>query len=248
MKVLIVEDEEPAAQRLVQLIKKAEPTAEILGILDSVKGVVKWLSKHAAPDLLFLDIQLADGLSFEIFDWVDIPSPVIFCTAYDAYAIQAFKHNSVDYLLKPTDLEEVSTALGKFRRWKGELRNSGIASMIEELKPIYKERFLVKIGEHIKTVPVSEISFFYSLEKATFCQTVGGNVYLLDPSLEKVEKMLNSKDYFRVNRKYLISIFSIQDIISYNNSRLRIILKGSKETDCIVARERVNDFKAWLDR
>ncbi len=245
-RVFILEDEAPAAKRLSKLIAQAEADCEIVGMADSVKATVKWLSANPAPDLAFFDIQVADGLSFEVFDWVEMPCPVIFCTAYDEYAIKAFKVNSIDYLLKPADLDEVKAAIAKYKALKG--TQGPITETIQSLSKSHKERFLIKIGEHIKTVATEDILYFYSVDKATFAHTISGQNYLLDPSLEKVEKMVDPKLFFRINRKYLISIAAINDIVSYSNSRLRILLKDSKEMDAVVARERVAEFKGWLDR
>jgi two-component system, LytTR family, response regulator len=248
IRILILEDEAPAAKRLSSLITQAEVDCEIVGTVDSVKATVKWLSTNPAPDLAFFDIQVADGLSFEVFDWVELPCPIIFCTAYDEYAIKAFKVNSIDYLLKPADLDEVKAALAKFKTLKSTQSQITIVETLQSITKSYKERFLVKIGEHIKTVATENIQYFYSVDKATFAHTSSGQNYLLDLSLEKVEKMVDPKLFFRINRKYLISIAAINDIVSYSNSRLRILLKDSKEMDAIVARERVSEFKSWLDR
>ena len=248
IRVFILEDEAPAAKRLSKLISQAEADCEIVGMADSVKATVKWLSANPAPDLAFFDIQVADGLSFEVFDWVEMPCPIIFCTAYDEYAIKAFKVNSIDYLLKPTDLDEVKAAITKFKNLKSSQAPADLVETLQSITKSYKERFLVKIGEHIKTVATEDILYFYSVDKATFAHTSSGQNYLLDLSLEKVEKMIDPKQFFRINRKYLISIAAINDIVSYSNSRLRILLKDSKEMDAIVARERVAEFKSWLDR
>ena len=252
MKVLIVEDESMAAKRLTNLLLKLEPDIEILDQLDSVKTAVKWLSTNKA-DLLFFDIQLADGLSFEILNQVNIQTPIIFTTAFDEYAIKAFKVNSIDYLLKPIDPEELKHALEKFHQnfRQPETQQPNMAMLEQAMKMLtkqYKERFVVKIGEHIHTIPVSDTAYFFSQDKATFLVTQEKKRYIIDYTLEEVEGLIDPQDFFRINRKYLVSMRAVKDIVSYTNSRLRIILNQSDEMDAIVSRERVQDFKKWLDR
>lgn len=252
MKVLIVEDESMAAKRLTNLLLKLEPDIEILDQLDSVKTAVKWLSNNQA-DLLFFDIQLADGLSFEILNQVNIQTPIIFTTAFDEYAIKAFKVNSIDYLLKPIDPEELKHALEKFHQnfRQPEPQQPNMTMLEQAMKMLtkqYKERFVVKIGEHIYTIPVSDTAYFFSQDKATFLVTQEKKRYIIDYTLEEVEGLIDPQDFFRINRKYLVSMRAVKDIVSYTNSRLRIILHQSDEMDAIVSRERVQDFKKWLDR
>lgn len=252
MKVLIVEDESMAAKRLTNLLLKLEPDIEILDQLDSVKTAVKWLSNNQA-DLLFFDIQLADGLSFEILNQVNIQTPIIFTTAFDEYAIKAFKVNSIDYLLKPIDPVELKHALEKFHQnfRQPETQQPNMAMLEQAMKMLtkqYKERFVVKIGEHIHTIPVSDTAYFFSQDKATFLVTQEKKRYIIDYTLEEVEGLIDPQDFFRINRKYLVSMRAVKDIVSYTNSRLRIILHQSDEMDAIVSRERVQDFKKWLDR
>ena len=252
MKVLIVEDESMASKRLTNLLLKLEPDIEILDQLDSVKTAVKWLSNNQA-DLLFFDIQLADGLSFEILNQVNIQTPIIFTTAFDEYAIKAFKVNSIDYLLKPIDPEELKHALEKFHQnfRQPEPQQPNMTMLEQAMKMLtkqYKERFVVKIGEHIHTIPVSDTAYFFSQDKATFLVTQEKKRYIIDYTLEEVEGLIDPQDFFRINRKYLVSMRAVKDIVSYTNSRLRIILHQSDEMDAIVSRERVQDFKKWLDR
>ena len=252
MKVLIVEDETMAANRLSSLLKKLEPEVEILEQLDSVKSTVAWLKNNKA-DLLFFDIQLADGLSFDVFSQVEVKNPVIFTTAFDEYAIKAFKVNSIDYLLKPIDPEELESALNKFHEnFKKEEKKSPDLSMLEQamkmLTKQYKERFVVKIGEHIHTVNVSDTAYFFSQDKATFLVTEAQKRFIIDFTLEQLQEVLDPEEFFRINRKFLISMKAVKDIISYSNSRLRIILHHSDDMDAIVSREKVQEFKKWLDR
>lgn len=254
MKVLIVEDEAMAARRLTSLLEQLEPGIEIMAKLDSVKRVVKWLSDGNSPELIFLDIQLADGISFEIFEKVQVKAPVIFTTAFDEYAIKAFKVNSIDYLLKPIDPEELENALGKFkeRTAVAEAQPAFDLGMIQKAMEMmtrnYKERFVVKIGEHIHTIATNDTAYFFSQEKATYLQTLERNRFIIDYTLEQLETMVDPDRFFRINRKYLVSLEAVKDIVTYSNSRLRLILKHSDEMDAIVSRDKVQEFKRWLDR
>ncbi len=256
MKVLIIEDEHMAAERLKKLLLQYDSSIEILGQIDSVKNAANWFLNNPQPDLLLLDIHLGDGISFEIFEIVSIECPIIFITAYNEYAIQAFKVNSVDYLLKPLEKEALYKALDKYYK----LHRQPAATPIPELKPelirqlmgnygqSYKNRFVIKIGEHLKTVQVKDILFFFSRDKGTYAQTTDKRSYLLDYPLDQVEKMVDPARYYRISRQYLISLEAIQDIIAYTNSRLRLLLhQGEDHKEVIVSREKVNSFKDWLD-
>ncbi|MCE7995019.1 MAG: response regulator transcription factor [Roseivirga sp.] len=254
MKVLIVEDEAMAARRLTSVLEQLEPGIEILAKLDSVKRVVKWLNENEAPELIFFDIQLADGISFEVFEQTEVKSPVIFTTAFDEYAIQAFKVNSIDYLLKPIDPKELENALTKFKERATPTPEQPAFDMgmiqkaMEMMTRQYKERFVVKIGEHIHTIATADAAYFFSQEKATFLQTHEKNRFIIDYTLEQLEQMVDPDKFFRINRKYLISLEAVRDIVTYSNSRLRLILKYSDEMDAIVSRDKVQAFKKWLDR
>lgn len=254
MKILIVEDEPQAARRLQSLVKAILPEATLLETIDSVKKSIQWFQQNPAPDLVFMDIQLADGISFQIFDQVKITSPIIFTTAYDEYALKAFKVNSIDYILKPVDEDELRAAITKFKSMNTVKETSpsqlmeSITLAMSMLTKKYKERFVIKVGEHLKSVETTEILFFYSLEKTTFAQTKDGRKHILDFTLDQLEELLEPKRFFRVNRKYIIALDAIQDMISYTNSRLKLILKTSDDNDIVVARERVQEFKDWLDR
>lgn len=253
MKVLIIEDEPQAAQRLENLIKGLIPHVEILDKIDSVKRAVSWISANPKPDLIFMDIQLADGISFLIFEQCQILSPVIFVTAYDAYALKAFKVNSIDYILKPVDKDELSAALKKFETLSGnDVKTKTVLANIDQamqmLTKKFKTRFMIKVGEHLRTIEVSNILYFFSQDKATFCYTTDNRQLILDYTLEQLEEMIDPAVFFRINRKFLVAAQSIQDIISYTNSRLKLVVKGSADNDIIVARERVQEFKDWLDR
>lgn len=253
MKVLIVEDEKMAANRLEKLLLELDETIEILDKLDSVKRTIKWLEENEA-DLLFFDIQLADGLSFEILEQVEVKTPIIFTTAFDEYAIKAFKVNSIDYLLKPIDPKDLKNALDKYHeRFSVNKQTDGIdmqalAIAMNQLTKRYKERFVVKIGEHIKTVEVKDIRYLYSQEKMTFVNDIHNKKYIIDYTLEQVGDLIDPEEFYRINRKYVISMKAIKDIVAYSNSRLRIVLKDTDEMDAIVSREKVQEFKRWLDR
>lgn len=252
-KVLIVEDEKPAAEWLRQLIQKLNPAISVLAAVDSVGGAVEWFQQNPAPDLVFMDIQLADGLSFGIFEQVKVACPVIFTTAYEEYAVKAFKVNSIDYLLKPIAYKELEAA---FQKFKNQIQHSETIPPItaellnkvqEMLRKQYKTRFVIKVGEHLKSIPVEEILFFYSLEKATYLCTSEFKTYLVDYSLDRILEMVDEQRFFRINRKYILSNQSIADIVFYSNSRLKIKLKKPDEENIIVSRDKVAAFKEWLD-
>jgi DNA-binding LytR/AlgR family response regulator len=254
MNILLIEDEPQAMQRLEKLVKALIPSAIIVSKLDTVKNTVQWLRSNQAPDLIFMDIQLADGISFAIFDQVEVKTPVIFTTAYDEYALKAFKVNSIDYLLKPIDEEGLRAAIKKYdsltslRAITPDKMMESIRQAMEMISKKYKERFVIKVGEHLKSVEVYEIFYFFSLEKTTFAQTRDGRKHILDFTLDQLENLLDPKHHFRISRKYIITVDSIHDMVSYTNSRLRLILKTCDDQDVIVARERVQEFKEWLDR
>lgn len=251
--VLIIEDEPQAADRLGRLVAALQPETRILATLDSVVQSVAWLKQHPAPDLVLMDIQLADGLSFAIFDQVRVTSPVIFTTAYDEYALRAFKVNSIDYLLKPVDESELRAALHKLSVLQGksvapDKMMQSIAEAMRMLSKKYKERFVIRVGEHLRSVEISEIRFFFSQDKATFAQTGDHRKHVLDYTLDQLEGLVDPDRFFRINRKYLVSVEAIRDMVSHTNSRLKLLLHGSDDPEVIVARERVQEFRDWLDR
>ena len=248
-KVIIIEDEKPAARRLQRMLSRLNIETETM--LHSVAEAVNWFNSNDHPDLIFLDIQLSDGISFEIFEKVEINSAVIFTTAYDEYALKAFKLNSVDYLLKPIDEEELANAVAKFK--ENYLKNSpqidfnAFRKILETgNKPHYKTRFTIQVGQHLKIIPANEVCCFYSENKASYLTTTSGRNYPVDVSLENLEKELNPEKFFRINRKSIVNIDCIEDIISYTNSRLEIKVKAFNEFQLIVSRERVRDFKKWI--
>jgi DNA-binding LytR/AlgR family response regulator len=252
MKVLIVEDEPQAARRLEKLIMSIEPDAIVLARLDSIANSVQWLKTNDAPDLIFMDIQLGDGISFQIFEKCIVKAPVIFTTAYDAYALKAFKVNSIDYILKPIDEQELRSAIGKYKTKRASempaIMLDSIGKAMQLLTKKFKERFVIKVGEHLRSIETTDILFFFSLEKATFAQSKDGRKHILDFTLDEVEELLDPARFFRINRKYIVAVGAIEDMISYTNSRVKIVLKTSDDKDIIVSRERVQEFKAWLDR
>ena len=252
MKVLIVEDEPLAAAQLAAGITALRPGAQILAVCDTVKSAVKWLSENPEPDLSFFDIQLGDGLSFDIFEQVNFRQPVIFTTAYNQYAIQAFKVNSIDYLLKPIDKSELERAIIKFENIIQPKTRVFSKEAIESIlstfkKKTYKERFLVKVGTHIRLAETQDILYFYSLQKGTYLKLSDGKDYSIDQSLEQVEQLVDPAQFFRINRKYLVSLKSINDVISYSNSRLKLKVSNPIDDEFLVAREKVKDFKDWLE-
>jgi DNA-binding LytR/AlgR family response regulator len=249
MNCLIVEDEKVAAERLSGLIKKYDPTIDITGIVQSVKNAVQWLNTHQAPYLIFMDIQLADGLSFEIFEQTIVKTPIIFTTAYDEYALKAFKVNSIDYLLKPIDQDELNNAINKFKKNNvpNEIPTQVFDSILHSLTKKYKNKFVIKVGEHIKVFTADDIQCFYSLEKYTFLQNNSGRDYAVNYSLDQLEDLLDPAQFFRINRKFIVSLSAISDIISYSNSRLKVKLNTNESDDLIVSREKAQDFKKWLE-
>ncbi|MGL4584633.1 MAG: LytR/AlgR family response regulator transcription factor [Flavobacterium sp.] len=250
--IVIVEDEKPAARSLVRKLEKLGYSSMIN--LSSVEEAVVWFGSNKEPDLIFLDIQLSDGLSFEIFEQVNINSSIIFTTAYDEYALRAFKLNSIDYLLKPIQEDELKQAIDKFQNNRTAI--FGFNQQFDLFKQFmstsnaveYKERFAVKVGAQIKIILRAEIVCFYSENKATYVQTTEGRNYIIDYTLEELEKMVDPVDFFRMSRKFIVSIHSIKDIYSYSNSRLKLTLVNLESEDLIVSREKVTDFKKWIEK
>ncbi|MBA6156619.1 response regulator transcription factor [Tenacibaculum sp. S7007] len=250
MNVLIIEDEKPAARRLSRML--AELDIEVNTMLHSVEESINWFQKNQHPDLIFLDIQLSDGLSFEIFEEIEVKSAIIFTTAYDEYALKAFKLNSIDYLLKPIDEDELKVAVDKFK--ENQPKQTDLQVNIDDIRKLlinpidrkFKKRFTIKIGQHIKIIHVDEIECFYSENKATYIQTNSNRNYLIDNSLEHWQDQLDPEQFFRVNRTFIVHINAIKDIVSYTNSRLQLKLHSYDADEIIVSRERVKDFKNWI--
>lgn len=252
MTVIIIEDEDLAAWGLISKLQRLDPGIEITATLDTVKAAVNWFRENPAPDLAFFDIQLADGLSFEIFEQVKVLCPIVFTTAYDAYALRAFKVNSVDYLLKPIDQEDLARALSKLRQLRGPaaLDAGTIQQMMQLLKPQpFKTRFMVKVGDHLTAIATEEIDFFFGENKMVWLRHRNGRKYPVDYTLEQLEDMLDPIRFFRLNRQYIASIGVIRDVVSYSNSRLKVTLRDPLGAeDILVSREKVEDFKGWLGK
>ncbi|WP_299256847.1 LytTR family DNA-binding domain-containing protein [uncultured Aquimarina sp.] len=251
MNVIIIEDEKPAARRLSRMLDDLD--IKVNTMLHSVSESIEWFSNNEHPDLIFLDIQLSDGLSFEIFDTITIKSSIIFTTAYDEYALKAFKLNSIDYLLKPIDDEELEAAVKKFKNQLPSPQSLKVdfedikKLLVNPMDRVYKKRFTARVGQHLKIFSVEDIECFYSENKGTYLHTNENRNYLIDTTLESLEEELNPQQFYRVSRKFYININAIKDIISYTNSRLQIKLHHFDEQEIIVARERVKDFKDWLE-
>lgn len=251
MNVIIIEDEKPAARRLKRLLEKQNIAVNIM--LHSVVEAKQWFLTNEHPDVIFLDIQLSDGLSFEIFEEIDIKSAVIFTTAYDEYALEAFKLNSIDYLLKPIDEDDLVAAINKYKSFQPQEKSTVVSLadvkklLTQDVEKTYKNRFTIKVGQHLKMISVADIECIYSADRATYIHTTEGRDYLLDSTLEQLEDQLHPEVFFRISRKFLININAVKDIIAYTNSRLKIQLHKFKAQELIVSRERVKDFKTWLN-
>jgi DNA-binding LytR/AlgR family response regulator len=250
MNVIIIEDEKPSARRLQRMLNSIDVNAEIM--LHSVAESIDWFQNNEHPDLIFLDIQLSDGLSFEIFETVAINSAVIFTTAYDEYALQAFKLNSIDYLLKPIDEDDLKTALDKFKARTAQKKtvtlnfNDIKKLLVNPIERNYKKRFSVKVGQHLKLINIEDIECIYSENKGTYVFTSNNRNYLLDSTLDQLKEELEPDTFFRISRKFYVNINAIKTMVSYSNSRLQIKLHHFNEQEIIVARERVQNFKTWL--
>jgi DNA-binding LytR/AlgR family response regulator len=252
MNVLIVANEKPAADKLQRLITKTDETISIAGVTETVEGTANWLLNTPPPDLILMDIQLDDGICFELFETIKVEVPVIFTTAYNEYAIRAFSVNSVDYILKPVEEEALRKAIDKFKNYHSNLYGDAIKQFISEYGRQFRNRFLIKIGSRYRSVQINEICFFYVLERVTFLRTFSGREYALENSLDFVQKNTDPKIFFRINRHCLINIEAISDIISYSSSRLQINLTGNiippDENYLVVSREKVAGFKHWIDK
>jgi len=244
-KALIIEDEKPAADHLQRVLKQTGEEIEIIGIISSVGEAMVWFDNNPLPDLIFLDIQLSDGLSFELFNHIKITCPVIFTTAYEEYAIKAFK-------LKPIAIEDLQYAIDKFTSLDNKINdvNQTLRHKVDHVMKLltknYKSRFVVNVGMHIRSIETEKINLFYSLEKATFLVDNTGKSYDIDYSLEQIERLIDPKLFFRISRKHIANINAIADIISYSGSRLKLKVDMSKDDDIIVSRSRLKEFRTWL--
>ena len=251
MNILIIEDENLASKRLKRLLLEIDSSFNIVNSLESIEDSLDFLSKNKV-DLIFSDIQLADGLSFEIFEKTNVDCPIIFTTAYNQYAIEAFNTNGIDYLLKPIEEERLKQALDKYQSLNKNIDIKSLISSINQTNKTFKNRFMIKVGDKIKSIPTNEINAFYSLQKGTYLLTNTGRNYVVDYPLGQIIDLLNPKDFYKINRKCIVSINAVKDIIAYTNSRLKLNVEhltnqNTGFDDVIVAREKVSDFKKWLD-
>lgn len=246
MNILLLEDEAAAARRLAKMVQEVLPAANILDTLDSIEQSLNWLVSNPAPDLILMDIHLADGSSFEIFQHIKIESPVIFITAFDQYALQAFKVNAVDYLLKPVKRDELEQALERIQRWR-KMEGANYDRLAKTMQQGgWNKRFLIRLGQNFRVVELKEASYFYTQNKVTFLISRNGKRYPLDYSLEKLDEMLPGEQYFRINRQFIIGIEAIQDMYSVSKSRVKLRLDPPTDLDTIVSTERSPLFKKWL--
>jgi two-component system response regulator LytT len=256
MKVIIIEDEALAARQLKAMVQECDETIEILTILDSVETSVNWLRTHERPDLMLMDIELVDGQSFEIFNQIEIKSPVIFTTAYNEYAIQAFRVNSIDYLLKPIDEDALRRSLNKFRDLKklygtidNQLNINELVSLIKQTKPVlseYRERFLLKQGSRLVPIEIEEIAYFYSQERLSFVKTWDERSYVVDYTLDELECLLNPKHFFRANRQVILCAKSVDKVHLHFNSRLKLDLKPFATEEVFISRDKAGEFRNWM--
>lgn len=247
MTALIVEDEILAARRLIRLIQQLDASIKCVGPVDSVEGTLEWLSSHPTPDLIFMDIHLSDGSSFEVFSAADVQTPVIFTTAYDKYALDAFQLHTVDYLLKPIKVEELERALNKFQLFSSYLLpDYQKIKMAPEPEEILARRFLVKSGSKMQVVKVADASWFCTQNKNVYLVTQNGRKFALDFSMEKLEEMLDPKVFFRINRQFIVHIDRIGSVVPYTKGRVKLELSPSAEEEVVVSAEKSPLFKKWL--
>ncbi|RQO65827.1 DNA-binding response regulator [Pedobacter sp. KBW06] len=250
-KILILEDEKPNSDRIQRLMRSIRPEIEIAGVLPSVKKTVEWLSKNEAPDLILMDIQLADGVSFNIFDLADVACPVIFTTAYDEYAVRAFKYNSIDYLLKPVEEEELEAAIIKFEKnsmQKSHQQSPLIQELISHMQPReYRTRFFLPYRDSYRKINVEDIAFFYAHLNITYANLMNGEKIIVPQTMETLEKELEPKNFFRANRQYILHVNAIEKVHNFFNGKLKLKVKNQEEEEVIVSRAKAPLFKTWLD-
>ncbi|CAN5183937.1 LytTR family DNA-binding domain-containing protein [soil metagenome] len=251
IRILIIEDEAAASKRLQKMVTDLMPDITIAGVLVSISASVDWFNNNKQPDLVLSDIHLADGSSFEIFKTVKIDCPIIFITAYDQYALEAFKHNSIHYLLKPVKKEELSDALEKFKKMHAAQKGNTIdfekiIAAFKKPEATYKDRFIIRFGEHIKTIETNDIAYFYTESKANYAVMKDGKRYPIDHNLDELEQLIDPKKFFRINRQFIIGYSSITEMVSYSKSRVLIKLNPPSKLETIVSTERSAAFKSWL--
>lgn len=258
MKILIVEDEMLAVKRLKKVIESIDPEMEVVGVTNSICSSVEWLNSSPAPDLIMMDIELADGQSFEIFKRTQVQSPVIFVTSYDEFAIQAFKVNSVDYLMKPVDREDMAASLQKLRQVKNIYaaqagKSVNVEKLVEALQEriqpkIFRKRFLIKHGQKLITVEIDEIAYFFVDGRLTFFRTFDNRKLVVDYTMDELETMLDPADFFRINRSSYVAMKAIDEMQDYFGNRYALRLKPASEEEAIVSRDRVTAFKTWMGK
>lgn len=254
MNVLIVEDEIPAVNKLKSFLEYYDSEINILDVKGTVDSTIAWIREYPdKADLIFMDIQLPDGISFDVFSHIQVKTPIIFTTAYDQYAIQAFKVNSIDYLLKPFDYDSFYSSLEKFKSFKENIvqqkeriKYEELTELVSQLKKSYKTRFLIKVGAHIKSLTTDKIALFYAEGRNVSVVTMQGREYVIDFKMEELEASLDPAMFFRINRTYIVNINAITDVVIFSSSRLKIILEKENSKELIVSREKVNEFKYWF--
>jgi two-component system LytT family response regulator len=248
MNIVLIEDEHLAAEKLERYLLKYNSEIKVLTILSSISDAVNWFQNNANYDVVFMDIQLTDGLSFEIFSQIKINKPVIFTTAFDEYAVDAFKVNSIDYVLKPITFTDISKAMNKLKLMQNIFSSETVSNVLEMVhRKKEKDRFLVRLGNHIYSIKTAEISLFYAEGRTVYLVTNENKKFIIDFKLEDLNNVLKSTSFFRVNRSFIVNINAIKDVIVYSNSRLKITSKATIEKEIIVSREKVNIFKTWLE-
>lgn len=253
MKVLIIEDEAPAAEKLERYLHKYDPSIEILGVIDNAADAITRLRDEGKPDLIFMDIQLRDGLSFQIFQQVSVRTPVIFTTAFNEFALDAFKVNSIDYLLKPITFTALSASMQKLDAMKAMLndehhhRINAVFNNPNLKTKDYKTRFMVKLGEHIRSITTDQITVLYADGRDVYLVTQQNRKFIIDYTLEALEDVLDPQQFFRPNRSFIININAVKDVLVYSNSRLKVSLAHEFDKEIIVSREKVGEFKEWFD-
>ena len=252
MKILIVEDEELAVEKIKKTVWAVEEKTEISGVTNSIVSTVNWLKNHPVPDLILMDIELSDGQSFEIFNQVEVLSPVIFTTSYDEYAIKAFKVNSIDYLLKPVEEDDLKKAFNKYRKLSAQAQPIDLNNLVKELQKQlhtgYRSRFLVKQGQRLVSLEVKDVAYFFAEGRLSYAITWDKYKYIVDFTIEELESMLDPQQFFRANRAHLIHIRSVNQIHNYFNGKLKLELKPPAETGVVISREKANDFKIWMGK
>ena len=258
MQILIVEDEDLAVKKITRTLHEVNAAAEIVGVTDSIDATTSWLQNNATPDLILMDIELSDGQSFEIFSRVQVKSPVIFTTSYDEFALKAFKVNSIDYLLKPIQKEDLQAALNKYTQMK-EAYSANDKSLLnmetlvkelqQKLQPKeFRKRFLVKHGQKLVSIDVEDIAYFFSDGRLNFFKTYDNRKFVVDYTMDELEDMLDPQRYFRISRSFYVSVNSIDQIHDYFGNRLILVLKPDLDKEAIVSREKVTDFKKWMGK